>query len=80
MGEDKKIKIFRIIAKALGIKRPLKDSDSMLTVGEWDSLGQLTILAALDKEFGGRIADIDDMSGATSAKKILQILKREKLI
>lgn len=80
MAEDKKTKVLKVVAKALGVKKPLKDNDSMLTVGEWDSLGQLEILTALDKEFKGKVANIDEMSSATSVKKILQLLKRGKLI
>ncbi len=80
MAEDKKAKVLKTIAKALGVKRQLKDNDSMLTVGEWDSLAQLEVLTALDKEFKGKVANIDEMSGATSIKKILQLLRREKLV
>ncbi len=46
----------------------------------WDSLGQLSILAALDQLFDGRIADINEMAEADSIGKILVILKRRSLL
>jgi acyl carrier protein len=46
----------------------------------WDSLGHLGILAALDKKFDGRVADIDELAAADSVQTILSILKEKSLI
>jgi len=47
---------------------------------EWDSLGHLSVLVALDEFFHGKIADIEEMSTANSVKKILQILDDHSLV
>ena len=41
---------------------------------EWDSLGHLTILFALDKESGGKASKIDKLSGMTKLNDIFQAL------
>ncbi len=46
----------------------------------WDSLGQLSILAALDQLFDGKIADINEMAEADSIGKILIILRQHSLL
>ena len=46
----------------------------------WDSLGQLSILVALDKLFGGKIANINEMAEADSIPKIIAILKQHSLL
>ena len=46
----------------------------------WDSLGQLSILAALDQLFGGRVTEISEITTADSIPKILDALKRHSLI
>lgn len=80
MNKTSKEKVLKAIAKALKLKKPIKEDDSVGTLQEWDSFGHLVVLTALDREFKGRIADIRDMAGADSVKKILAILEREKLI
>ena len=47
---------------------------------KWDSLGQLSILVALDKLFKGKIANINEMAEADSIAKIIAILKKHSLI
>lgn len=56
-----------------------KDSSSE-NVENWDSLGQLGILVALDKLFAGKIAQIQEMALADSVEKILNLLKKNSLI
>jgi acyl carrier protein len=80
MREDNKEKLLQIITKALGLKEQISKDDSIQTIEEWDSLGHLEILAALDMEFEGRMASIQDLASATSVKEIFDILRREKLI
>lgn len=46
----------------------------------WDSLGQLSVLAALDQLFDGKIADIHEMAEADSIEKILVILRKHALL
>ncbi len=49
-------------------------------VDMWDSVGQLSVLVALDKLFEGRIANINEMAEADSMTKILNILKQHSLL
>ena len=72
--------VIKIIEKALSLEPEIlnKDSDSENTE-DWDSLGQLSILVALDKHFEGKISSISEMAEANSVQKILTILKENSI-
>ena len=72
--------VMKIIEKALSLEPEIlnEDSNSENTEG-WDSLGQLTILVALDKHFEGKISSISEMAEANSVPKILTILKENSI-
>ena len=72
--------VMEIIEKALLLESGIlkEDSDSEKTEG-WDSLGQLSILVALDKHFEGKISSISEMAEANSVSKILTILKENSI-
>lgn len=73
--------ICRVIERALGLPdNSVNVNDSMETIQEWDSLGLLTILSALDERFGNRIAAIDEISSVRSVKGIIDILKNRSII
>lgn len=73
--------ILAIIQKALNLDGKLITLESsVLNVNEWDSLGHLGILMALDGHFAGKVAGIKEMAKADSIKKIIQILKDNSLI
>jgi len=81
MAKITEMDVLEIIQKTLNInKKNLTVESSMRDVEEWDSLGHLGILSALDKLFSGKVANIKDMATADSIRKILQILKDESLI
>ena len=81
MGKVKDERILAVIQDALKVKgRQLSLDSSMENVEEWDSLGQLGILVALDKFFEGKVAGINDLVAADSVRKILQILKANSLM
>ena len=46
----------------------------------WDSLGQLSILTALDKKLKGKTSKLGTLAVADSVGKILKILKSNKLL
>ena len=46
----------------------------------WDSLGHLSILAALDSLFEGRVTEIDEIAAADSVPKILVALRQHSLL
>jgi acyl carrier protein len=72
--------VMEIIEIALELKPGvLKENSSSEKMDEWDSLGQLSILVALDKYFKGQISGISEMAEADSVQKILTILKGNSL-
>ena len=70
-----------IIAKALGLSPgSVKEEDAIDSFEAWDSLGHLSILTALDKEFGGRVAKVPGLAKATSVKAILCLLQEHQIV
>lgn len=55
-------------------------SSSMDTIEEWDSLGHLSILSAIDERLDGNASDISDLASATSVEKIINILEKNSLM
>ena len=73
--------IFNVIAEALGRKAgSVSINDSTETIEEWDSLGLLSILGALEKTYGNKVASIDDLAAVRSVREIVDIFKREHII
>ena len=68
-----------IMADALGVKH-LNDSDSSDNVEEWDSLGHLSILSAIDNALDGKASDISELANADSVGKIIKILENNDFI
>ncbi len=75
----KKEDIINIIKDALKVDKITIES-SVDNLDEWDSLGHLSILVALDKEFDGRLASISDLATADSVEKIISILENKNFI
>ena len=75
----KKEDIINIIKDALMVDKITIES-SVDNVEEWDSLGLLSILVALDKEFDGRLASISDLATADSVEKIILTLENKNFI
>lgn len=72
--------LLKIIAKSLNIKASkinLKTKDTDLE--EWDSLGQLSIISALDKKFKGTVK-FDKIASSSSINVIASFLKKKKLL
>lgn len=81
MGKITDNEVFQLVQQALKLEnKTLTLESSMQNVQEWDSLGHLGILVALDKFFDGKVAGIKDFINADSVKKILEILKNNSLI
>ncbi|MDH5571365.1 MAG: hypothetical protein OEY89_06340 [Gammaproteobacteria bacterium] len=49
-------------------------------IDNWDSLGLLSILVALDKALEGKVSGLTEMSEADSVPKIIEILRHHSLI
>ena len=54
--------------------------DSVDTIEEWDSLTQLSLLVAIDKELDGMASGITELGTATSVETIIDCLVKAKLI
>ena len=72
--------IIKIIQDTLKSKNKITIDSKMNDTPEWDSFGHLEILINLDKKFNGKVANIKEMSSATSIKKIINLLSYNKLI
>lgn len=73
--------VFKIIAKSLDVSQKKIDENSNSNHFEdWDSMGHLNILIALDKRLSGKARKIQELSEAFSIKKIIQILAKNKLL
>jgi acyl carrier protein len=73
--------IKKLIGKALEVDaKKIDDNSSSANVDNWDSLGHLSILVALDKKFNGKISSISSFSTADSIEKIVIELRKNKLI
>lgn len=81
MSKISQFEVIVVVEKALEMKPgQLKENTCAEEIENWDSLGQLNILVALDKLFDGKIASINEMAEADSMTKILNILKQKSLL
>jgi len=70
-----------IIENALDLEAgSISIEDSKKTIEQWDSLGVLSILGALEEKYGNEITSINDLPSAESVKDIVEILKSHKII
>lgn len=73
--------VIAVIEKALELQPgSLSESTCADEIENWDSLGQLSILVALDKLCDGKIANINEIAEADSIEKILVLLKQHSLL
>jgi hypothetical protein len=81
MSKITQSEVIAVIEKTLEMKPGvLGENTRAEEVDMWDSLGQLSILVALDKIFDGKIANINEMAEADSMPKILNTLKQHSLL
>ena len=80
MSKNCQSTVMEIIEKALELKPGiLKEDSESEELNEWDSLGQLSILVALDTHFEGKISSLSDIASANSVPKILDVLKKNSI-
>ena len=73
--------VCNVIAEALGRQAgSVTVLDGAKSLPEWDSLGFLSILGALEKKYGSKVAAIDDLASVASVRDIIDIFKRERII
>lgn len=70
-----------LIALGIAIEDESFNIDSSTEVTEnWDSLGQLAILATLAKNTEGKSDEIEEIPKTQSAKELIEILRKNGLI
>ena len=72
-------KLFKLVKSSLKIKSIVNLKSSDKNIEEWDSLGHLSIISALDKASKGKTSKISSLANANSVIKILEILKKNKI-
>ena len=73
--------IYKLIAYILKTDQlTIKKSKRLSDIEEWDSLNHLNILIKLDKIFKNKVNSIPNMGEADSVKKIIKLLRDNKLI
>ena len=73
-------KLLAIFAKAMDIEIDKVNIDtSSDDLPDWDSLGHLTFLSALDEETNGKTTEISDLTNATSLKEVQEILNKNNI-
>jgi len=81
MGKFSEQDVLSAIESALELDSRSKDTEAVSEdVEGWDSLGHLSILAALDLLFEGRVTEIDEIATADSVPKILVALRQHSLL
>ena len=77
MSKDSQSIVMEIVEAALELESGvIKVSSDSGSIEEWDSLGHLSILVALDTHFGGKVSNLTEMSDVDSIQAILTVLKK----
>ena len=71
--------LFKIISEALEVDS-IDENSSMDNLDEWDSLGHLSILSAIDQELDGKASKLTALAAATSVSNIIIILEENNLM
>lgn len=81
MNTKSQEEVILIIQKALNIKKKsLSIKSSANNVKNWDSLGHLNVLVALDSSFDGKVSKIEELATANSVKSIISLLKKNSFL
>lgn len=72
--------LFKSIKSALMLDEDVTLETSVDNTEEWDSLGHLSILSALDKNLKGKSSNIRELGEVKSVKEITEILKSHNLL
>jgi len=75
-----KKELFLLIKQSLKTKKKIDVNSNSKNVSEWDSVGHLILLSKLDQKLKGATSRLKEIATANSAKKILSILKKNKLL
>lgn len=78
LTEEKVIDIFSKILKVK--KNKINSNTSSNNTEEWDSINHLNLMVEIDTKLNGKAKNITELSTAHSLKKIISILKKNKLM
>jgi len=70
--------LVKLINSALEVES-INEYSKLGDIPEWDSLGQLAILSALDERLEGRISHIRDFVSAKSVHELMNLLNANNL-
>tara|TARA_Y100001968_G_C18999364_1_gene545160 strand:+ start:321 stop:554 length:234 start_codon:yes stop_codon:yes gene_type:complete len=75
-----KERLLKLFAQAVGVKEEnISLETSTDSLQEWDSLGHLTFLSALDEETKGESSEISELTEAENLKEVNDILIKNNL-
>ena len=76
MKIDKEL-VLKIISKALNIpQQKITEKTKLASFEEWDSLGMLTVMSAIDKKIKGKI-DINSFEKVKNIEDIVKIINKK---
>ena len=77
----KKEDLINLIIKALNFpKKKYKNTASLNSFEDWDSIGHLNIMLQLDQKLSGKAKNIKELADANTVEKIEKILRKKKLL
>ncbi len=77
----KKEDLINLIIKALNFpKKKYKNTASLNSFEDWDSIGHLNIMLQLDQKLSGKAKSIKELADANTVEKIEKILRKKKLL
>ena len=72
--------LLKTVQQALELKKEVTLNDSVDTLKEWDSIGHLAILVAIDKKLSGKAGKIKKLVHCQSVKTLADTLRKNKLL
>ena len=77
----KKEDLINLIIKALNFpKKKYKNTSSLNSFEDWDSIGHLNVMLQLDQKLSGKAKNIKELADADTVEKIEKILRKKKLL
>ena len=75
-----KSKLFSIFSEAIGTEiNQISFETSSDNTPDWDSLGHLTFLSALDEETNGKTTEIAELTNANNLQQVFDILTKNDI-
>ncbi len=73
--------LFTLIAESLDVERDIiTENSSSESIDEWDSLGHLSILSALDEVTNGKASEVEELAAALKIEDLIKILSNAGLL